>query len=367
MISADDQAPSASLSTSAAIDGLHLPVWRINPLHDPGWDGGLATYAGASLFHSSAWARVLHDTYGFTPVYFSLGNPGNPHALLPVMEVNSWLTGRRGVSLPFTDECAPLCREAASGNRLWHEALDYARARGWKYLECRGGRSWLGDVPASTSFWGHRLDLRTGEKALFSGIESAGRRAVRKAEQSGLSVEFSQSPEAIHAFYRLLCITRKRHGVPPQPFVFFANIQRHILAQNRGWVVLARHSGVPVAGAVFFHAAATVLYKFGGSDENFQHLRGNNLVMWSAIKRYAGEGFAAFDFGRTALDNEGLRRFKLGWGTTEYPIDYVHYELRSARWISARAESADWRNRVFRQLPTPVARLIGRVLYRHVA
>ena len=26
------------------------------------------------------------------------------------MEVDSWLTGRRGMALPFTDACAPLCR-----------------------------------------------------------------------------------------------------------------------------------------------------------------------------------------------------------------------------------------------------------------
>jgi lipid II:glycine glycyltransferase (peptidoglycan interpeptide bridge formation enzyme) len=250
---------------------------------------------------------------------------------------------------------------------LWRRALDHARTRGWKYLECRGGRSSFGDVPASTSFWGHQLDLRAGEKALFSGIESAGRRAVRKAEQSGLSVEFSQSPEAIREFYRLLCLTRKRHGVPPQPFVFFANIQRHVLAQNHGWVVLARHGGVVVAGAVFLHSGTTALYKFGASDDKFQHLRGNNLVMWAAIKRYAGEGFATFNFGRTSLDNEGLRRFKLGWGATEYPIDYVRYNVRSGSWVTAKDESSGWHNRLFRALPVPLSRLIGAAFYRHVA
>jgi Acetyltransferase (GNAT) domain len=339
---------------------------RINPLDTPNWDAGLATCPGASFFHSSAWARVLHDTYGLTPVYSTLGDPGHPQALLPIMEVASWLTGSRGVSLPFTDECAPLCREATSWERLWSEALGYARIRSWRYLELRGGRSWLGNVPVSTSFWGHRLDLRAGEAALFAGVDSARRRAVRKAEQSGLSVEFSESPEAVREFYRLLCITRKRHGIPPQPFAFFSNIQRHILAQNHGWIGLARHGGVVVAGAIFFHSGTTALYKFGASDERFQHLRGNNLVMWSAIKRYAGEGFVALDFGRTSLDNEGLRRFKLGWGTTEYPIDYVRYNLRAERWTVAKDKSSGWHNRVFRRLPIPLARLIGRVLYRHI-
>jgi hypothetical protein len=335
-------------------------------LDDPCWDAGLATCPGATVFHGTAWARVLQDTYGYTPVYFSLGDPEHRSALLPVMEVNSRLTGRRGVSLPFTDECAPLCQEAGSVSLLFREALAHAKVRAWKYLECRGGKAFFGDAPPSTSFYGHRLDLHAGEKALFAGIDSAGRRAVRKAEQNGLSVEFSQSPDAIREYYRLHCITRKRHGVPPQPFVFFANIQRHVLAQNYGWVVLARHGKVAVAAAVFLHSGTTALYKFGASDEAFQHLRGNNLVMWSAIKRHAAEGFATLSFGRTSLDNEGLRRFKLGWGTSEYPIDYLRYDLRTGRWANAGDNTSGWYSRVFRYLPLPLARLIGSVLYRHI-
>ena len=38
--------------------------------------------------------------------------------LLPLMEVDSWLTGRRGISLPFTDECEPLYPDAESFKNL---------------------------------------------------------------------------------------------------------------------------------------------------------------------------------------------------------------------------------------------------------
>ena len=367
MTPTEDRPPAPDLPPPAEIPGGDSAVRRVNPLEDPSWDARLAGWPAASFFHRSAWARVLHDTYGFSPVYFTLGETARPSALLPVMEVDSWLTGRRGVALPFTDECEPLCRDADSFRRLFGEALAYAKVRAWKYLEFRGGKAWFGDIPASTSFYGHRLDLRTGEKALFAGIESAGRRALRKAEQSGLSVEFSQNPESIRAFHGLLCRTRKRHGVPPQPFAFFANIQRHVLAQNQGWVVLARHGGVAVAGAVFFHSGTMALYKFGASDEKYQNLRGNNLVMWAAIKRYAREGFAGFDFGRTSLTNEGLRRFKLGWGPQERRIDYVRYNVRTGRYVTAADASPGWYNRLFRFLPIPVSRLIGAALYRHVA
>ncbi len=80
----------------------------INPLHDSDWDSRIARFPGASIFHTQAWARVLVDSYGYSPYY--LRGTGNDAAagLLPMMEVNSWLTGRRGISLPFTDECPAL-------------------------------------------------------------------------------------------------------------------------------------------------------------------------------------------------------------------------------------------------------------------
>ena len=342
-------------------------IQRVNPLDDADWDALIKTCPSASFFHGAAWARVLHCTYGFSPSYFLVGDRGGLHSLLPVMGVKSWLTGRRGISLPFTDECAPLCPDGDSCRRLFDAAIAHARACAWKYLEFRGGRPLFENAVTSTSFLGHRLDLGADEAALFGRVDSSVRRAVRKAEQCGVTVEFSQDLEALRAFYGLLGTTRKRHGVPPQPWNFFANIHRHVMATGQGWVVLARHQGVPVAGAVFFHFQKTAIYKYGASDDAYQHLRANNLVMWQAIKRYAQEGCAVLDFGRTSLGNDGLRRFKLGWGTTEHPIEYVKYDLRSGGFVTAQDEAAGWHNHVFRHLPVFLSRAAGRLLYRHIA
>jgi hypothetical protein len=342
-------------------------VQMVDPATDAGWDAKVQACSSSSFFHSAAWARVLQDTYGYAPAYFILTSVGRLQALLPVMEVDSWLTGRRGVSLPFTDDCEPVCSDAGAFRRVYEAAVGYAQDRGWKYLECRGGRAHFADAPASTSFYGHRLNLAGTEDALFASFESANRRAVRKAEKSGVSVEVTQSLDAVRAFYGLLCETRKRHGVPPQPYRFFRNIHQHILSQDRGFVVLAKYRDRPVAGAVYFHWGKRGIYKYGASDETAQQLRANNLVMWEAIKWYGRNGFAELHFGRTSLMNEGLRRFKLGWGTEEYSIEYVRYDWRAGGFVTAKDEAAGWHNRVFRALPLPLSRLIGSALYKHVA
>src|ERR1035438_4361514 len=133
----------------ASVSSPPVPVRIVNPLDDPLWDADLAACPGATFFHTAAWARVLASSYGFEPKYFTTRDSEGIRSLLPVMEVNSWLTGRRGVSLPFTDRVEPLASDQSSFEALYREALVVARQRSWKYLELRGDRGFLRQAPAS--------------------------------------------------------------------------------------------------------------------------------------------------------------------------------------------------------------------------
>jgi hypothetical protein len=341
---------------------------RINPFKTPNWDALVTSLPDFSFFHGAAWARVLAETYGFVPHYFYLGSAGATESLLPVMEVDSWLTGRRGIALPFTDECAPLGTDQSVQGRLFREAIEFGKSRGWKYLELRGGRNFLGgEVPASLSFYGHGLDLKTGEKGLFEKMEGSVRRALRKAEKEGVTVEISQSLEATKVFYSLQCLTRKKHGLPPQPWEFFVNVHRHILSENQGMVAVASQRGRKIAAAVYFFLGGRAIYKFGASDAASQHLRGNNLVMWAAMKWLARKGMGQLHLGRTSLFNEGLRRFKLNLGAQEEKIEYVKFDLRQNRFVTEVDGVSGWHNTVFRMMPVYASRMAGRMLYKHWA
>jgi hypothetical protein len=342
-------------------------VASVHPASQPDWDASLARDPRATIFHSAAWAEVLAGAYGYAPHYFAIHEAGAVKSLLPLMEVNSSLTGRRGVSLPFTDECEPIFSDPDSFKRLVQSATALGRQRGWKYVEFRGGRNLFGYVPASLSFYGHDLALTGGEEQLFGRVDGSIRRAIRKAEKEGVKVEVTDTLEAVRTFYSLLCQTRKRHGLPPQPFALFQNIHRHVLARKLGVLVLATFSGQPIAAGVYFGFGARATYKYGASDARFQHLRGNNLVMWEAIKWHAAQGFQNLHLGRTSLGNDGLRRFKLNWGAAEHPIQYVKYDLRHDRFLADKDESDGWHNQVFRRLPLFISKMAGAALYRHWA
>src|SRR4051812_9007366 len=120
-----------------------LTIQRVNPLNIPAWDAKVALLPGATLFHSTAWARLLSTTYRYEPNYFFLEDCDDHWALLPTMGVTSWLTGKRGIGLPFTDECSPLCSDASAFKAVLEAAKQYGKDVGWKHLELRGGGSLL--------------------------------------------------------------------------------------------------------------------------------------------------------------------------------------------------------------------------------
>ena len=363
--------PSLGSPPNAAtpLDANHFAATPqpVNPVAYANWDTLVAAHPRCSFFHRAAWSKTLQDAYGFKPVYFTSGEADGRSSILPLMEVDSWLTGRRGISLPFTDDCEPLYLDAASIKNLHQAALEFGKARGWKSVEYRGGRELFGEAPASLTFYGHSLNLEKDEDRMFARLESPVRRAIRKAEKSGVTVTASRSLEAVKIFYSLQCKTRRKHGLPPQPFGFFQNIFQHILSKNLGMIAIARCQQRAIAASVYFQSGARAVYKYGASDEAFQHLRGANLVMWEAIKWLARNGAETLHLGRTSIGNEGLRKFKLGWGAEEQKIEYVQYNIRKDRFVVVADASAGWYNRVFKMLPIGLSRMIGAALYRHCA
>lgn len=332
------------------------------------WDDQVRSHPESNVFQLSCWARVLQKTYHHQPIYLRFRRNNELAALLPIMEVNSPLTGKRGVCLPFADYCAPLVFDRAVGVFRLLEAVNrIGRERKWKYFELRSNQ--LADefcVPTE-EYYGHDLDLVPDTDQLFAVLAPPVRRAVRKAEKAGVEVEISNSPQAVADFYKLHGRTRRKHGAPPQPISFFRNIEREIISQGHGFIVLAKAKRQPIAAAIFFHSGREALYKFGASDVRAQSLRANNLVMWKAIVHLATSGFGRLRFGRTDLTDEGLRRFKTSWRAAENKIKYFRYEGLS-RPVSypVRRRGAQLSTHVFRKLPVVVNCAVGKLVYPHL-
>jgi hypothetical protein len=338
----------------------------IDPLAGEDWEQLVSKFPDATTFHTSAWCRVLVETYGHKPYYFRFAGEAGTTALLPLLEVQSKITGRRGVSLPFSDVCPALLSPRFDHNLLVNELSSLAQTRGWKHFELRGAKFLRESAPGSSTYFGHSLDLSAGFERVEEAFAANVHRNLRKAQRSRVEVEITTTKKALREFYQLLARTRRRHGVPPQPLRFFEKIHEHLFGQNRGFLVLARHEGRAIAGAIFFHFGNNGLFKFGASDERQQELRANNLVMREAIRHLSGMGVKRLHFGRTDRSNEGLRRFKLAWGAEEEIIEYYRFEPATRRWATAGSDVAERAGAIFRNLPLLANRLIGTIAYPHL-
>jgi hypothetical protein len=304
-------------------------------------------------------------TYGHRAQYCRFSRSGNLLALAPLMEVRSRFSGCRGVSLPFTDFCEPLLFAEPGRAPLGEKLADLARKRKWKYFEIRGNRVSPPSANPAVAFYGHSVNL-SGVEDLFTSLSPSVRRAIRKAERSALEVRIERTREAMLEFYRLHVQTRRRHGLPPQPVSFFLNIQEQIIEKGLGFISLVVSGSIGIAAAVFFHQGRKGVYKFGASDWAHQNARPNNLAMWQGMKFLAGNGIEALHMGRTSLQNEGLRQFKLGWGAKENKIEYFRFNTGKETWARSSDRVSGIHNAIFSVLPLSVNRLMGTLIYPHL-
>ncbi len=337
----------------------------VDPVSDTSWDSSTKTFPQSSVFSTQAWIKTLSETYGFNARFYRLVENAIPVAVLPIMEIRSQFTGVRGVSLPFTDACSPLYHEKNQLLELFEYVKKDAETRSWKYIELRDDKNITNKVAAS--FWGHSLSLNISEDDLFRNFNSSNRRAIRRSQKAEVTIQNNDSMSALREFYRLQSLTRRRHGLPPQPFRFFKRLHRNFLAGNGGNLFIAKSKGRAIAGAVFLKHNCEVVFKYGASDKKFQNLRANNLLMWEAIKYFRNSKMEKLDFGRTDHFENGLRHHKLGWGTQERQISYVRYNLADKSFESLRENNGNSYNKIFKIMPLFANQLIGSILYRHVA
>ncbi len=318
----------------------------LDPRQDPHWDDRLLRNGDFSFFHTSGWARVLGESYRYDPMYLMSGNGDRIDLLMPMMEVRSRLTGTRGVSLPYTDFCPLLVRDKGALPSAIQAVIDHGIERKWKYAEWRSPEPLGPEKPSWAVFTTHHIDLSPSEEALFAGLDDSNRRNIKKARKEGVVIRIDETGETLREFYRLNCLTRKRHGLPPQPYRFFASVHEHLLSKGFGIIVSALHEGRTIAASVFFQFGKRAIFKYGASEIRRQSVRPNNLVLWEALRWYRERGFESLHLGRTESDNPGLLRFKRAWGASESVLNYYRYDLRAKTFLpphppAARGEPRD--------------------------
>lgn len=345
-------------------------MYRVNPLSDHRWDRFLSDHPNSSVFHSSAWIKSLHLTYGYDVILLTTCPPeAELRNGILLCHVASCLTGRRLVSLPFSDHCEVLTGQE-SDVASFHAALtEELRGKRLRYIELRPVRplASFGDAVQGSQYCFHRLDLAPSLDSIFSKFHRDSiQRKIRRAEREWLSYEEGSSDALLSAFLRLRLLTQRRHLAPPQPKVWF----RH-LVENFGKhlkIRVAFKDNRAIAAILTLRHKDTMVYKYGCSDERYHSLGGMHLLLWRSIQEAKQMGLALFDLGRSDWTNPGLITFKDRWGAQKSELNYCLMRRPERSALTHPAQEGWAKNfgrRLASHLPDALFQALGASMYRH--
>jgi Acetyltransferase (GNAT) domain len=355
------------------------PAWEpvvahcIEPLEDRRWERFVQRHPRASVFHSTAWLEALSRTYGYKPVAYTTSAPGRElNCGMVFCRVESWLTGKRLVSLPFSDHCEPLVDTAEALDSIALALEQESRGGQWRYIELRPLQMFemVSSLQRATvPYTFHQLDLGPDIDTLFRNChKNSTQRKILRAKREGLRYSEGSTEEHLDNFYKLHTLTRQRHRRPPQPRQWFVNLMNGFGPALK--IRVAFKGQGPVAAVLTIRHKDTMVYKYGGSDSRFNNLGSMHLLLWKAIMEAKAAGLQSFDFGRTEATQQGLITFKKRWGAAQSNLIYARYSLSDDVSHLFESSASNWKSRVAKYLlahmQPGVLSLAGRALYRHV-
>lgn len=343
-----------------------MPIYQLNPVTDPRWKNLSDMHPKASVFHSPGWIRAIAETYNYEPMAYTTSEPAAPLKNgLAFSRVCSVFTGKRLVSLPFSDHCEPLVDSEDELGKLLSVPQEELRAGNWKYIELRflDAEHIRVREKYEEYYFLHLLDLNPPLEELYKNFHvNSIRRKIQRARREKLVLDCGTTNELLADFYKLHVITRQRQHLPPHPIRWF----RQILASlgTNAMIRVARKDKFPIAAIMSIGHNRKMVYKYGCSDARLHNLGGMPFVFWDMIRDAKQRGYQELDLGRSECNNSGLVTFKDRWGTRREKLIYMRYPLRQTR-PDRESLITKIGKQFFAHCPEKLLPIAGNILYPH--
>lgn len=284
----------------------------------------LDSFEDRVIFQTREWLQFVAETQRAEPVIAAVNVGGTTVGAFTGLTFRrsglrilgspfpGWTTSTMGFNLPEEIDrraaCEALVRFAFGPMHCLH-------------LELKDRRLAVGDLDGlgfdSDSTVNYMVDLARDEDAIFDNMSSACRRAVRKAEKSGVRVEEACGEDFADEYHAQLVEVFARQGLVPtySPERVRALI-RHL--EPTGRLLLLRAvdpDGRKLATGIFPAYNGTAYFWGGASHRDGQSLRPNEAIFWYAMRYWRSRQVKALDLG-------GGGDYKLKYGPTEFDVPF---------------------------------------------
>jgi CelD/BcsL family acetyltransferase involved in cellulose biosynthesis len=271
------------------------------------------------IFQTREWLEFIRRSQGAEPVVASIFDGGERVGYFTGLIVKrlgirilgsplpGWTTESMGFNLP------PSISRRDAAKALKSFAYGPLRCL---HFELKDRRMQASDLDGlgfeSTATMTYDIDLTGDESTLFGQMSGACRRAIRKAEKSGVQVEVATGVDFAEEYYdQLQDVFGKQSLVP----TYGIDRVRHLIRflEPTGRLLLLRAlgpDGRSIASAIFPAFNGRAYFWGGASLRSDQIFRPNEAIFWYAMRHLRQEG-------TTTLDMGGAGEYKRKYGGRE--------------------------------------------------
>jgi serine/alanine adding enzyme len=283
------------------------------------WDRYVEAHPEGRFCHLSAY-RCLQQVYGYKPQYMAFMQGDRIAGVLPAFAAKSLFFGKRLVSQPFSEYGGLLLDPDLTPSdvaEIFGQLREFVRANNFPAVEMHGRQGAASD--SATAYLTRANDQHYAVLPLDRPLDEIYakvctyevRKAVQKAQRSGVTVEERSDPDTLRRdFYPFYLNSMKRLGAPPHSAAYYLECQKAFGPRMR--IFWAIHEGKPIAGLLGFTCGARVNIINIVSDSRSWNVRPNDLIHWEYIQWAYQQGCRYFDFG--SVRYEGQLHYKKKWG-----------------------------------------------------
>lgn len=280
------------------------------------WNEMVSRCPHTSIYNTWNWIQTIHEAYDSEINVTIVKNEAIYYCALPLVLTFTPFIGKRYISLPYSDHYPFLLLNDSKSNTilnfLFNNMDDSIQIR--DEIE-RMSKKHIG--------YYHTLNLTTNPGEVFQKFEKKQvQQRIKKLDYNELNLETGTTDYFFENLYNLLLSSRIRLNSFHPSKKYFRALSKYILQENKGYIGLVKYRSKIIAGGLFLTHNKTVYFKHGASLTEYWNLHPNHFLIWEIIKRSCFKNFDCFDFGRTGIENNGLRIFKTNWGAYEKKLFY---------------------------------------------
>jgi lipid II:glycine glycyltransferase (peptidoglycan interpeptide bridge formation enzyme) len=281
------------------------------------WDNFVLSSIGSRAFHQSSWLNIIKSNHNLDLIKLGFYKNDSLVGVLPLFVRKYGLF--KIASSPFFVEDTPHLGYVGDNidindivlstyNYLKFSSIGFARLVQYCNHNNIDPQNYLNIIEKHT----HILSLDKSEEILWKNLEGRCRTAVRKAEKTGVAIDFANDVSEMEEYFKILKdVYNRQNLIYPHPLQFFLDIFNKYNGSQL-YMLIGRLNGKVIAGGIFLVGPETVFYLNGASLRDFNNTGVNNLLQWKSILHACSLGKKYYDF--VGSDMERFGKFKKSFG-----------------------------------------------------